>query len=164
MHSHCYPLIFALTKGLCSCSGRISHAYNSADTFHSTDLLVLFSSQNRIFCRLGHTMGRADGVKFAAGERALQRGSSKCGPSWRHVLCLWHIPTASLLSSDLTHHPQLLIRSHISLLGWITERKRAWTLHFQTVNPLSLPPTPSSQAAFLDRLFLSAAEAHPSQA
>lgn len=94
---------------------------------------------DRISRRLGHTMGRDDGVRFAAGERALQRGSYECGPCRRHVLGLWHVTTASLLSSDLTHRPQLLIRSHIRLLGWITERKSAWTLYFKTVTPLSPP-------------------------
>lgn len=119
--------------------------------FHSADLLALFSPQNRISRRLGHTMGRDDGVKFAAGERALLRGSYECGPCWRHVLWLWHIATASLLSFDLTHHPQLLIRSHNSPLGWITERKSARTLYFKTVNPLSLHPSPVHKQLFWKR-------------
>lgn len=133
LHSPCSPSVFALTEGLCSCSGRILHNpliwHNQPIRhFHSAELLVLFSP------RTGYPMGWVTQWWKLQRERALEQGSYGCGLSWRHIPCLGHIPS---VPSDLTHHPQLL-RSHMDLQGWSGERKRPDTaLH--TVSPLFLP-------------------------
>lgn len=109
-------------------SPDLAQSTKSIRHFHSAELLVLFSP------RTGYPMGWVTQWWKLQRERALEQGSYGCGPSWRHIPCLGHIPS---VPSDLTHHPQLL-RSHMDLQGWSGERKRSDTaLH--TVSPLFLP-------------------------
>lgn len=116
--------------------------------FRSADLLAFFTPENRISRRFGRTMGRDHGVSLQLGSVPCSGAPPSVGPAGGTFSGCGTSPQPSLLPSDTTHHPQLLSRSHSSLLGWITELKRAQTLCFKTVNPLSLHPAPVHKQLF----------------